>query len=379
MKVLLKLYAELNIGDDLFLRIILDRYPHISFYLNAKKEYNVIAKEYKNLTVFQSDNTKTRNISFKIYKRCERTLFPQKYKKNLQKDILNNTLNVIREVDMFVSIGGSVFMQPKKLPAYADIEYYKIIQENIKYTFFIGGNFGPYSDLYYKKSYDEIFRKAIDVCFRENYSKGLFEKLENVRYAPDIVFSLGEEVYDFFDKEDRIKRSIGFCIINPKSGNKNIDTEEYIHNYSLLISKFIEKKYSIKLFSFCGKGKDENVINRIYNKIKSKDNIKKLFYSGDINNFMKEYASVESMFCGRFHSMILSMKLDQKIYPVIYSDKMMNVLKDIKYEGKYVYISDLGKLKLEEIEKDLYNNHFEISSEIKDAEKHFLVLDKYLK
>ena len=38
-KIYLKMYLKKNLGDDLFLKIILERYPSTQFFVNSNKTY----------------------------------------------------------------------------------------------------------------------------------------------------------------------------------------------------------------------------------------------------------------------------------------------------------------------------------------------------
>lgn len=368
-KVFLKIYPELNLGDDLFLKIILDRYPHTRFYLNAGSEYKDIFKNNSNLTVFSSINKVSlykRGVNFII-----RKFWPSKYRDTLVKTIKKNNEAYFNNTDAFVSIGGSIFMQPKILPYYYCIEYYKLINLYYKQNpkFYIGCNFGPFLDNNFKEEYESIFKKATDVCFREDYSKKLFNNLTNVRYKPDVVFGLN------VNKSDKEKKSVGFSIISARGA---IDSEEYIHKYAELISYYQRKGYKIYLFSFCKKEGDEETINNILKLLDKKDNINSVFYRGNIESFLKIYSSVEQVYCGRFHSMILSMLYSQKIYPVIYSDKMTNVLKDISYKGDVVFMKDFHLLDPKHLFETINSNSYDIDNEAKEAVKQFEILDKHL-
>ena len=201
------------------------------------------------------------------------------------------------------------------------------------------------------------------------YSKKLFNNLTNVRYKPDVVFGLN------VNKSDKEKKSVGFSIISARGA---IDSEEYIHKYAELISYYQRKGYKIYLFSFCKKEGDEETINNILKLLDKKDNINSVFYRGNIESFLKIYSSVEQVYCGRFHSMILSMLYSQKIYPVIYSDKMTNVLKDISYKGDVVFMKDFHLLDPKHLFETINSNSYDIDNEAKEAVKQFEILDKHL-
>jgi colanic acid/amylovoran biosynthesis protein len=368
-KVLLKLYSEFNLGDDLFLKIILERYPNVKFYLNADRRYKVVFKNKSNLSIFNSSKI------VKLYNKgiwfLDKVLYPKDGQNSLVKYINAINKNYFNLTDIFVSIGGSIFMQEKLLPYYFDIEYYK--QVNLFYKgkpkFYLGCNFGPFLDSTFKTEYECIFKKAIDVCFREEYSKKLFENLNNVRHKPDIVFGLK------INKAKKIDRSVGFSIISPR---RNIDTNKYLQKYAELISYYQANGYKIFLFSFCKKQGDEKTIKEIIKLLPKRDNINPVFYDGDIESFLKLYSSVEQGYCGRFHAMILSMLCNQTIYPVVYSDKMTNVLQDINYNGDVILMDNFHHLEPEYLFKSISLNSYSITNQIIEAEEQFQILDNCL-
>lgn len=368
MKIFVKLFTAVNLGDDLFLKILLERYPHTNFVLPASNIYKEIFKEYDNLKIIEDNLYKRKNLFQKIIGVIERNLFPGIYRKKLQ--LTSQQALLTEDIgDAFISIGGSIFMQPKKLPAYLDVEYYKLANNYFTKTFFIGCNFGPYNDQSYKEGYQEIFRQAADVCFREKLSYDIFSDLNNVRYSPDIVFGL-----NYKDQKKRDK-SVGFSIVTAR--NKT-NKERYISKYAELVELYQNRGYEIYLFSFCKKQGDEDVINDITDLLRSKTNINKVFYNGNIDTFLDLYSSVEKMFCGRFHSMILSMLFNQKIYPVIYSKKMTNVLDDINYQGKVIFMEDFHKIKPDEIFTEIDLNHYEIESQKDKSNEQFKKIDLFL-
>lgn len=369
-KVFLKVYTQINLGDDLFIKMVLERYPNSVFYLNANPSYKNIFSNYTNLEIYTSDSSKSFASRFKNL--IFRKLYPRGYQNLLRKNVLDENGLYFDNTDFFISIGGSIFIQPYNFPYYADVEYYNIVNEKYidKNVFFIGCNFGPYNDSKYLSSYNTIFSKATDVCFRENSSKKLFSELKTVRAKPDVVFGLN---YNSSPKEFK---SVGFSIITPRN---NISAENYISKYVDLINFYQELGYSIYLFSFCKKEGDEDTINTIVDKLINNQGIHKIFYDGNIDSFLSIYSKVEKVYCGRFHAMILSMIFNQKIYPIVYSKKMINVLNDINYAGKYLLIEDFENLIPSEVDLEFDSNKYEISQTKLDASKQFEILDSYLK
>lgn len=51
LDVFLTAYMACNLGDDLFITILCERYPSVNFYLFCSEPYTVAFKNIKNITV----------------------------------------------------------------------------------------------------------------------------------------------------------------------------------------------------------------------------------------------------------------------------------------------------------------------------------------
>ncbi|WP_163318984.1 polysaccharide pyruvyl transferase family protein [Dysgonomonas sp. 520] len=377
---------NLNLGDDLFLKILFEKYPDVRFVLivdNLDSKYKDIFSKNQNVTI-ETNKEKSNlfsRIKFLLARKLSSSLYKQLVKSKLERLMQSQS----KETSMLISIGGSVFIQPKKLPAYADIEYYKTFKKVYPNSnlFILGSNFGPYTDPSYKEEYISIFSNSTDVCFREKYSYELFKDIPTIRYAHDIVFSLNTDRY----KVNKKSKSIGFSVIGLDKNhtiNSSINKPEkdaYIDKQVEIILHFLKKGYSIHLFSFCQGEGDEDTANIIFNKIEPEfqSEVELNFYNGDIDSFLFKYASIEYMFCARFHSLILSILFSQNIYPIIYSNKTTNVLNDLGYQGSSCSIAKMSNLNVEDVEKQIKENHVAIDAGVKEsADSQFEKLNLYL-
>jgi len=369
MKVFVKLFTALNLGDDLFLKILLERYPNTNFILPAPGEYTEIFKDFKNLSVITQDTSTRKNFVKKCFNYFERNLLTVNHKRKIQRKYENFFNLNCKECNAFISIGGSIFMQPKKLAVYSDVVYYQVVNNYFNNAFVIGCNFGPYKNEDYFYQYKDVFNRMSDVCFREKDSRNKFSQLSNVRYAPDIVFGLK------YKAVQKIPKSVGFSII---AARNKTDKNSYITKYVELIAFYQSQGYKIYLFSFCKRQGDEDMINTITELLGSVKNINKVFYNGDIDAFLDIYSSVEKMYCGRFHAMILSMLFEQNIYPIVYSKKMTNVLNDINYKGKIILMEDFHSINPQIIYNEITQNYYDIQSQKKESDKQFKMIDLFL-
>lgn len=361
-KFLVCAYFAKNIGDDLFLKILFDRYPNVEWDLmTANRNYKEIFNEYENVNIVYT----YRNINFGKY---DFNLFFK----------LNEILLNYNKYEGLINLGGSIFMESPAWRMKKDERKYLVekFKEKNKKTFILGANFGPFKDQNFVEEYKKLFPDYDDICFRDNYSYSIFNDLDNVRVAPDIVFSLGK-----FYKTEPKEKKIGFSIIN-LSKREGLKEFQDIYNQKIvqLIEKYIELGYKINLFSFCENEGDLEIINALRDKVSTdkKNALVVINYEGNINPFLEEFKTCELIIGSRFHSVILSLLFEQAVYPLIYSDKTYNVLKDLGMEDVCCYIKDIEKLDIDTVISTALKNKLQNKTILKEAEKHFEKLDAYI-
>lgn len=358
-KILVDAYTNLNFGDDLFLKILFDKYPNVKWILDIKdKTYKDIYKNY--------NNVKVKSFLFEFKKKVKRKLKIKEGK------------NIFNKYDALVFIGGSIFMQNQGWQYRLNSR--KILIKSFiekKAPFFvIGSNFGPYEDKVFLNEYKEILSKAEDVCFRDTYSYEKFKEYKNIRVEPDIVFQLKPK------NIEKKKKSIGISLIELKDREDLSEYREiYIKKIKDIIEAGVSRGYNFTLFSFCERQGDLQIINDVVNLInnKYKKQISIVNYNGNIEEFLVKFESMENIIGTRFHACILSQVFSQGLYPIIYSDKTYNVLKDIGLYKEYTYIRDLDKLDVNYLIDVISSNKLKDSSIFKKAEKQFEGLDSYFK
>lgn len=359
-KVLLDMYLKKNLGDDLFLKIISERYNNTKFYIQPLCDYDKKKLNLKNIIYIRNIITRCINVILKKLK----------FKKINLRNILK------KRMDVFVTLGGSMFIEQ---PNISELQLMQLIENKYnvvnKPFYVIGSNFGPYKNNYFIDNYKQIFEKAEDVCFREKNSFELFKDNKKVRYASDIAFSLDKNKY--IQKECK---KVVISVIDLKN-RKNLQQYKEAYESKILdiINCFQKQKYEIVLMSFCKFEGDENEINSIINKCDNKENINVYCYNGNIDEALKIISSSEYVIATRFHAMILGILFNKKILPIIYSDKMINSLKDLKYDGKYLDIRNLDNSDISYIISNISRFVYNEETVKKDAISQFKKLDEFLK
>ena len=372
---LLKIYPELNVGDDLFLSILLNRYRNIDFFLLANRNmYKKFSNENENLKII--DTIKNVNLLDRLILRLSRN-FPVSVQKKIYKFYIRKQYGEsLINSEFFVTIGGSMFIENKNDEINRNLLFYQLINDVFKNKpkFFIGCNFGPYYSNKFLEDFKSVFKEASDLSFREHESKTILN-LPELRVNPDIVFGFRN-----LSKLQKIKNSIGFVLVDPKlkMPNEIVNYTEYIKNLNQLMVYYDEIGYKIYLFSYCKRENDEELINDVLN-LGGLNNANVIKYDGALNSFINEYSKMETVFCGRFHSMILSMLFGQMILPVIYSKKMTNILGDIRFSGDIVQLKDLNANDPDKYLQIAKNNRYDIDLLKSQADSHFEKIDQLIK
>ena len=302
---LVQAYYAKNLGDDMFVQELVRRYPRERFLLlqpckrlgNLVYEKNVRALQYPLLFFYIA--------LVKIIRR---------------KDSVINA--VCKRTKAVVRIGGSIFIEKKN--------WKETITKTLnKNTYILGANFGPYTSEEYLRYAVQQIKLTKDCCFRDRYSYDLLSKeLSNVRYAPDILFS-----YPYLPKE-KGGNSIGISVIDfTKRDSLRSEKNNYINGIIEICRYFIEKKRNIVLYGFCQTEGDENAIDEIIEILGPTSRIKKCIYSGDIERYLQEINECEKIYATRFHAMIIGWIMKKDVVPIIYSNKQINVIKDLDFNG----------------------------------------------
>lgn len=346
-KVFIMAYLRKNLGDDLFVKMLLEKYKNIDFYIKYDKhEFLDVLKKYENLHVLHGKDT--------------------------DEELYNSDVN---EYDAYIYIGGSIFMEGG-LSYNLSNKFYDFVRrckENNKPFCYISCNYGPYKTQEYFELSRNNFMECTDICFRDMYSHSLFSDIETVRYAPDFAFSYNTP------ETPKIDGSVGVSVIDL---NIRDDLKEkhnqYINFLVRNIKNYISSGKSVYLFSFCEHEGDEKTIDEIMNIFKNESKIHVVKYNGDIDEFLNEYNQMEYMICARFHAMILSTIAKQKIYVMSYSKKVDRVIEDLELDLPILHFNELDENHSLLLENFKSVEDEKIKKISKDAEKQDEAIRKHI-
>ncbi|MCQ4035404.1 polysaccharide pyruvyl transferase family protein [Kaistella montana] len=367
MKVLVHIYLADNLGDDLFAKILLERYPHVQFYFLHETDRYEFLESYENAHIIGLPKLGRINFAVSNYFSSKIAFFI--YLKRLK--------NIFKKMEpsfsAFLVIGGSLFMEGKS--EYLKKSFYNIVYDVFKKKpkFIIGGNFGPYRNKEYLEFFRKIFSSSTDVCFRDAYSYGLFPDISTVRLAPDVVFNIINEHV----KKDPKKVGVVPISLTRRPALKEFST---IYNLFLsqLISKFSDHGYEVTMYAFCKSEGDEKAMEEIYSLAISKENIDIINYEGrKIDQFLHHFSTNSYVVTSRFHGMILGLIYGINTYPISYSRKLVNVLDDMNFTGSYKDIETLVSTNVDVAFDEILANHFNVQQYLEDKDNQFKILDSY--
>ncbi len=359
MKVFIYAYDQLNLGDDLFIAFLVQRYPHVQFEMLVSPNYKAAFAAHPNLHITDP------NGGFSRLLQRIRPSFRSRYHEMIKS-----------RCDCCVYIGGSIFIE---YPTWRNIvnwwQYH-----TAKYPFFVlGANFGPYHEEAYRNTMKQVYDQTQDVCFRDRYSYELFRDCPNVRVAPDILFA---QAFPKTEPKKQVLVSVIDCRENHTALSFAADAyEDFLCE---ILERYAGEGYRILLASFCKAEGDEIACERIRERLENaKIPSDAVYYDGkNRTQLLEEIAASEMIIGTRFHATVLGMAAAEAsdapkmLLPVIYSEKTKNMLCDIGYAGNTVDLRmDLSKQPKEASAVD--KNSIKMAAA--GAEAHFLKLDQKLR
>lgn len=381
-KICIRAFIKGNLGDDLFVYTLCNKFKDQSFVICGEKEYKHCFDDIENLEYISTDSsliktyTRIRKLPMRILNKLTRTMRFREF------EYWNK---VARECEKNVLISGSFFIELAE--KFQENKYLKAEKNYFKLgPYVMGCNFGPYRTNEYKAFFDKTFESAKSITFRDEYSYNLFKK-ENMSYAPDILFG--------FESDKIVKPDIdNYIVISLLQLYKDAPVKTYtdekrkavgkiqnIYEDKIieLSSKLIESGKNVVLLGFCNYQLDYVINQHIM------DGIKKL--GGDVSKIkvvnyplVSAYEAVgylkysDYIVTTRYHGMILGGLFNKKVFAISYSDKIDNVIKDYMPNVKSIKCEDIEKLDVDLLKEDILENSGDVESYediVKKSSRHF--------
>lgn len=379
----IRAFVKGNLGDDLFIITLCKRYPKTRFVLCGEKKYRRLFGSLPNLRYISKDAffpkwlLRFRNVLGAAAFYCSlKGRGGEKYTRLRWNDVLakHSRHNVL--------ISGSIFMELTE-GTFSPGGYYKLERAYFaRHPYVIGCNFGPYHSRTYREFYEECFRDASAVCFRESYSAQLFEK-QGLPWAPDILFQV--------NKRDTIlparKNYVLISVVNVEkdaAGSDGSLQAGYRAALERLVAELLERGEWIVLAGFCREQGDNEVAEELLRRFPGHPKLSACLYPDvDYRQMLGYIAHAKAVVASRYHAMILGWLWGKKVLPVIYSDKMLHVLQDLAPKADYVTAREWMEEQdcmLRKFDKILYQaSGIYLAKAVKDSANHFEKLDEILR
>lgn len=377
MNAFVKGYWNKNLGDDLFLKILCERYPKIDF-------FTVMTKN--NINAFKGiNNLHIKKIDFPFLNRVCNSL-EGRTRHLIPYSTFSKGLGMIKRTDIAIEIGGSIFMMPPNdVSTGIELKQRKIIRQKAKKYCILGSNFGPFYNNKQVDEYAEFFNSLDDICFRDNYSHELFQSVPTTRVAPDIVLNLQVESV-------RRKQQGHYVVISVIDPTKKIDFSQkkdseivkintfYKNTISKLIFECEKQDKEVILMSFCDAEGDARYANKIYEDLPTTAQKNVSIYSyEDIDDALSLLQGADAVVASRYHAMILGWLFGKPLFVFSYSDKTSEVIDE--------FFPNQSLIDLRNIEDENFDFNFcfstigkhEIEGMRKSAGYQFNYLDKICK
>lgn len=290
MKVMLFAYLDNNIGDDLMLKLLSERFPSYIFYFYTSNTVVInTLRQFNNFTL-----------------RC-----PSNRKEDLD------------SVDAILSIGGSIFNDLNtfrgKIARLKKFLFLLNAKRKRKLIATVGCNLGPYKDkLGWYLTVAELKLNSL-ITVRDDFSFQLLSCnnfIQNYYLADDIVYGL--------QISNTVENRSGLGISSFRSTHTGENNYQNYQVLALIADEYIKKtNNSVKIFAFDSEiENDISAAFHIFNLIQNKKNVEIIPYLGDIEGFVQKFSNCERHISIRFHSAILSDLMKIPFYPIAYSNKM---------------------------------------------------------
>lgn len=303
-------YFDNNFGDDYMMKLIACRLPEIDFVIDKNQRVNPILTELPN--VFLREVTKR-----------------QRYPKLL--------------------VTGSGFMLNSNSAVKSEL--INLLKGRSYADYCLGCNMEPLDSSFKKWLIKRKLNKFKLIVCRDK--KSFSEVSENVRntkvmYLPDILFSMPDAT--LVRKPDADK--LGIAMMH-RSGDTQ--TCDYYKSMAELADYWIEKTEKNTILMAFDSGEENDVYScECVKKLSSHPEKIEIVIHTNGTEIPQAYAECSKIVGARFHSAVLALRFGIPFYPIIFREKMKNLLEDLSYPV-------LG-CKIDNIELDNIKNF--LSSEI---------------
>lgn len=348
MRVFLDAYFDNNFGDDLFIDVLLKRYPKALFYTfwdDAPADVIARATRFANLVILPGSS---------LMKECW-------------------------QFDAYVMVGGDVL--PNGVDYSARIAHMKRVKESGGLVALLG--FSLYVE-YGEQTREDIQTMAAladIIVIRDKISAKRFESLVSqakITESTDMAFTAD---YSHISSD---KGNILGIVPRRKLYSTDDEYWSYCKRMANIADCYLDKNEEAKVhfFAFSTGVYDDRVVAKDIMDLMSKGACTNIIaYEGNIDLFLQEINKCNALIPTRFHGLVIALLLRIPFVPVPYEVKVTQLLDELGYDGRRIPygINEVSE-NAEEVLDGLYQ--FNISEEYllaykQKAERFFEELDKW--
>lgn len=358
-RIFVSFYDRANLGDDLLLRALIDRYPGVDFdYLElgaGTQAFAHASHAHAWSVVRYADGVLRRlRVPLRLAARARRWL-------------INRSRFAVR-------IGGSLYMERGAWRLDADLD--ADLLRSRDGALFINGNFGPWQTPEFLERYTDIFSRAVDVTVRDRASLAQLAGIAGVRLAPDLIFATPRPA--LADGRDGVVISV---IDLSQRESLAEHREAYEAQLAGLADELVAAGEHVTLMSFCAYEGDEAAAGRVLDLVapQARPLVRTHFYRGDVDAALGLIAGARAVLATRFHAMVLGLTFGCRVCTISYSDKTAQVLDDLGLEQHGWTLETFGAAPRAEVIEQLAQPGTDLPDHVVEAASgHFDILDSLL-
>lgn len=309
-----------NLGDDLFLRVLAERFPNTQFEIQTSEKMFEFYEGFGDFMKYKSP------IQKKLLRFFPAWLMARMFKATHEK------------YNTYTLLGGSLFMDVDSAPLNKRIrDFYGQVSDN---AFVIGSNFGPVYNQPMIQWYKKVFQNFDFVTWRDTTSekKELIDARKQTT-LPDVVLGLNVDNVATIDGQ-----FVLFNLMNIGDVTENTDTiNEYLKSVVFNIKLLVSQGERVKLVSIDKDGNDKKFVSRV--KCEFFSNVDQVTVSEyiEVDQVLSLFKSSKSVVATRYHSLILAWLFEKPVVSIAYSDKTTNFINTWYPQQKVITLDELSE------------------------------------
>ncbi len=320
-EVFVDFYDYRNLGDDLLFATLVRRYPHVRF-------------------VFIEDQTDGSAFAgLPNVRRQRKVRYVDGILGRLRIPFRVNALRRSRLVarsPYVVRLGGSLYMERGEWRRNAARD--AALLRSRGGALFLNGNFGPWQSPEFLATYEDIFSRALDVTVRDSASRDELRAVDQVRLAPDLLFSLALPGPAGTGAQGSVptQEAGGDVVVSMVDLTGRDGLSAHRQAYESGIAELVDDLVvrggrRVTLMSFCPMEGDEAVIERVLALLPAavRSSVGTHFYRGDLDAALGVLRRAQTVVATRFHAMVLGLAFGARVCSIEYSNKVTNTLLDL--------------------------------------------------